>query len=142
MSWEKEVRGIEQRRQIAHELGGPEAVAKQHERGRLTVRERVAQLLDTGSFREQGPIAGYSETDEQGQFRSFIPANYVVGFGKIAGRPCVVGGEDFYPQGRLALVRRLSQERVGRRVGVSLPAAPHSLPRRRRWERPPREEQR
>ena len=28
MSWEKEVRGIEQRRQLAHELGGPEAVCQ------------------------------------------------------------------------------------------------------------------
>ena len=35
MSWEKEVQGIEQRRQLAQELGGPEAVAKQHERGRV-----------------------------------------------------------------------------------------------------------
>ena len=43
--------------------------------------------------REQGPIAGYSETDEQGQFRSFTPANYVVGFGKIReqGRPPLRG---------------------------------------------------
>ena len=100
-------------------LGGPEAVAKHHDRGRLTVRERVDQLLDADSFREQGPIAGYSETDEQGRLHSFTPANYVVGFGKIEGRLCVVGGEDFTPQGRLALVRRISQERVGRRVGVS-----------------------
>ena len=99
MSWEKEVQGIEQRRQLARALGGPEAVAKHHDRGRLTVRERVDQLLDTDSFREQGPIAGYSETDEQGRLCSFTPANYVVGFGKIAGRPCVVGGEDFTLKG-------------------------------------------
>ena len=73
-------------RQLAQELGGPEAVAKQHERGRLTIRERVDQLLDTDSFREQGPIAGSSETDEHGQLHSFSPANYVVGFGKINNR--------------------------------------------------------
>ena len=51
-------------------------------------------------------------------------------------------GRGLHPQGWLALVRRISQECVGRRAGVSLPAAPHSLPRRRRRECPAWEEQR
>ena len=99
MSWQKEVEGIELRRKLALEHGGPEAVKQQHARGRLTIRERCTGLTDDGSFREQGPIAGYSETDEEGRLRSFSPANYVLGFGKIAGRPCVVGGEDFTLRG-------------------------------------------
>ena len=99
MSWEKEVAGITQRKQLARELGGPDAIAKHHDRGRLTIRERVDQLVDPDSFREQGSIAGYSETDEQGELGSFTPANYVVGFAKINARPCVVGGEDFTLKG-------------------------------------------
>ena len=99
MSWKSEVDGIEQRRRRAGELGGAEAVAAQRERGRLTVRERIDRLLDAGSFREQGPIAGHSETDEDGSLRSFTPANYVLGLGKVDGRPCVVGGEDFTQRG-------------------------------------------
>ncbi|MCH2170336.1 propionyl-CoA carboxylase [Myxococcota bacterium] len=99
MSWKSEVEGIEQRRQRASEHGGAEAVAKQHELGRLTIRERVDALVDAGSFSEQGPIAGESETDENGNLQSFTPANYVLGMARVDGRPCVVGGEDFTQRG-------------------------------------------
>jgi acetyl-CoA carboxylase carboxyltransferase component len=99
MSWKPEVDGIEERRRRAEELGGAEAVATQHQRERLTVRERIGRLLDAGSFREQGPIAGHSETDENGALRSFAPANYVLGLGRVDGRPCVIGGEDFTQRG-------------------------------------------
>lgn len=99
MSWKPEVEGIEARRSRAQEHGGEEAVARQHERGRLTVRERVARILDPDSFREQGPIAGHSERDAEGRLVSFTPANYVLGIGRIDGRPCVVGGEDFTQRG-------------------------------------------
>ncbi len=99
MTWQKEIAGIQQRRQLAREQGGQEAVARQHAQGRLTIRERIAGLVDPDSFREQGPIAGHAETDEQGELRSFTPANYVLGFAKIDGRPCIVGGEDFTLRG-------------------------------------------
>jgi acetyl-CoA carboxylase carboxyltransferase component len=99
MSWQREVEGIEQRRTRAREQGGPEAVARQHAQGRLTIRERIAGLVDPASFREMGLVAGSSETDEQGELRAFTPANYVLGFAKIDGRPCVVGGEDFTVRG-------------------------------------------
>jgi len=99
VSWKDEVDGIEERRRAAQALGGPEAIAAQHAKGRLTVRERVALLLDPGSFQEQGPIAGHSEKDASGRLIAFTPANYVLGFGKIDGRPCVVGGEDFTQAG-------------------------------------------
>ncbi len=99
MRWKREVEGIERRRELALEQGGAEAVAAQHAQGRLTIRERIDGLLDPGSFREQGPIAGHSETDERGELTSFTPANYVLGFGRIDGRPIVVGGEDFTLKG-------------------------------------------
>lgn len=99
MSWQKEVEGIEQRRTLAQQLGGAEAVARHHAQGRLTIRERVAGLVDADSFREQGPIAGHSETDAHGELQSFTPGNYLLGFAQIDGRPCVVGGEDFTLRG-------------------------------------------
>jgi acetyl-CoA carboxylase carboxyltransferase component len=99
MSWQREVEGIEQRTQHALEQGGPEALAKQHAQGRLSVRERIDGLLDPGTFREQGPLAGHSERDAEGRLQSFTPANYVMGLGKIDGRPVVVGGEDFTLRG-------------------------------------------
>jgi len=99
MSWKREVEGIEERRRLAREHGGAEGVERQHQRGRLTVRERVDGLVDSGSFSEQGPIAGHAELDDAGQVASFTPGNYVLGLARIDGRPCVVGGEDFTLRG-------------------------------------------
>ena len=58
MSWKPEVDEIERRRARPREQGGADAVAKQHARGRATVRERIAALVDADSFREHGDVAG------------------------------------------------------------------------------------
>jgi acetyl-CoA carboxylase carboxyltransferase component len=99
MSWKEEVEGIGKRREQAEKLGGAEAVARQHERGRLTIRERIDALGDPGSFREEGPLAGHSELDDEGRLEAFTPGNYVLGIVRLDGRPCVVGGEDFTQRG-------------------------------------------
>ena len=54
MSWKPEVDEIKKRRELALAQGGADAVAKQHSQNRLTIRERVDQLLDPGSFEELG----------------------------------------------------------------------------------------
>ena len=99
MTWNDDVEQIKLRHSLAKEMGGEDSVAFHHARGKLTVRERVAALVDAGSFSEEGPQAGYSETDDTGKLNSFQPANYVVGLGKVDGRRCVVGGEDFTQRG-------------------------------------------
>ena len=99
MSWKPEVEGIEQRQRLAQAHGGEQAVAKQHALGRLTIRERIGALLDSESFAEQGPIAGHPEHSPAGELTGFTPANYVLGMGRIDGRPVVVGGEDFTQRG-------------------------------------------
>ncbi len=99
MSWRPEADEIERRRALAREMGGAEAVAKQHERGRLTVRERIDRLADAGSFYEHGPLAGHAERDAEGNLVAFSPANYVLGFARVDGRPVVMGGEDFTQRG-------------------------------------------
>ncbi|MDP6376851.1 MAG: carboxyl transferase domain-containing protein [Pseudomonadales bacterium] len=99
MSWEKEVRELERRRQLAKQQGGRDGIARQHAKGRLTIRERVDALLDEGSFREQGQATAIPDYDDNDELLGFVPANYVVGFGKIDGRRVVVGGEDFTLKG-------------------------------------------
>jgi acetyl-CoA carboxylase carboxyltransferase component len=99
MSWKPEVEEIEARREAARAMGGPEAVERQHARGRLTIRERLDRLVDDGSLEEQGPIAGETERDEEGRVSAFYPANYLLGLATIDGRPVVVGGEDFTQRG-------------------------------------------
>ena len=99
MSWEKEVAELERRRHLAKQQGGPEGVAKQHAKGRLTIRERIDELLDPGSFSEHGKATALPDYDENDEFTGYVPANYVVGFGRIDDRRVVVGGEDFTLKG-------------------------------------------
>jgi acetyl-CoA carboxylase carboxyltransferase component len=99
MSWKPEVDEVERRRELARELGGPEAVARRHAQGRLGVRERIEALVDAGSFQEWGGVAGEAQPDAEGRAVRFTPANVVVGVARIDGRPCVVGGDDFTIRG-------------------------------------------
>ena len=99
MSWKPEVDEIERRRALALGQGGEAAVAKQHSQNRLTLRERVDHLLDAGSFEELGPVAGTPVHNEAGDLVSYDPANFILGFGKVAGRRIIVGGEDFTMRG-------------------------------------------
>jgi acetyl-CoA carboxylase carboxyltransferase component len=99
MSWEKEAREIERMRALAAEQGGAEAVAKQHARGRLSVRERIESLADKGSFREQGGLAGAAERDASGELEAFQPSNAVIGTARIDARPVVICGDDFTVRG-------------------------------------------
>jgi acetyl-CoA carboxylase carboxyltransferase component len=94
MSWRAEAEEIHRRRALAQGCGGPEAVAKHHAEGKLTVRERIAAVLDTGSFREVGGLAGRAEYVDD-QLKRFEPAPYVMGIGRIDGRPVAIGGEDY-----------------------------------------------
>lgn len=95
MAWEREIAELHQRRELAKKQGGDEAVERQHAKGRLSLRERIDRLVDETSFREQGLGAGGSEYDENGNLKSFTPGNFLLGFARIDGRPCIVGGEDF-----------------------------------------------
>ncbi len=99
MTWNQEVEEILKRRALAAKQGGDDAIARQHAKGRLTIRERIDTLLDDGSFEEVGMGAGDAEIDEKGNIIHFSPANFVLGFGKIDGRRCIVGGEDFTLKG-------------------------------------------
>ena len=99
MSWKPELDEAERRRELALGHGGPEAVARQHQQGRLTVRERIQALADPESFQEWGGITGEAELDAEGRVRAFTPANVVAGVARIDGRPCVIGGDDFTLRG-------------------------------------------
>ncbi|WP_158966638.1 acyl-CoA carboxylase subunit beta [Chachezhania sediminis] len=99
MSWREEADRIRARREAATAQGGPEGVEKQHQKGRLTIRERIDAVLDPGSFDEVGRTAGDAEVGANEELLSFDPANFVLGFGTVGGRPVVVGGEDFTLRG-------------------------------------------
>lgn len=93
---------IRRREALAREMGGLQNIERQHSAGRLTVRERIDRLLDPGSFHEIGTLTGRAVYDQSGQLTSFTPSNFVVGSGRIDGRPIVVGGDDFTVRGGAA----------------------------------------
>src|SRR3990172_9734722 len=94
MVWEPEIEELKRRMELARQMGGPANVRRQHEGGKLTVRERMERRLDPGSFHETGALAGVA-TYENGTLAALRPANFVMGTGRIDGRRVVVGGEGF-----------------------------------------------
>ena len=98
MSWKAEADEIKQRHLWAEELGGEASVKRHHEQGRLTVRERIAGVLDRDTFQEVGKLTGTS-TYEAGQLQKVVPAPYIMGLGEINGRAVAIGGEDFTIRG-------------------------------------------
>ena len=79
----------------ALEGGGAERIAAQHARGKLTARERLALLLDDGSFQEIGALATHDQTDFGLADQRFPGDGVVAGFGKINGRRVAAFAQDF-----------------------------------------------
>lgn len=99
MVWQAEIEELRRREALARRMGGPDKVKRQHDAGRLTVRERIDRLVDGGSFHETGAIAGMAEYDENNNLKDFTPSNCVFGRARINGRPVVVVGDDFTVRG-------------------------------------------
>ena len=99
MGWEKEVEEVRRREALAKRMGGPEKVKRQHDGGKLTVRERVDRLLDPDSFQEIGGLAGWATYGADGELADFTPANLIFGRGRIGGRTIAVTGDDFTVRG-------------------------------------------
>ncbi|MFP4636439.1 MAG: acyl-CoA carboxylase subunit beta [Nitriliruptoraceae bacterium] len=86
---------LERRRAEAAAGGGEEAIAKQHERGKLTARERLDVLLDEGSFVETDAFAVHRTTGFGMEERRILGDGVVTGHGMIDGRRVCVFSQDF-----------------------------------------------
>src|SRR3546814_6311158 len=121
MSGEAEIAELRRREEFARRMGGPDKVKRQHDGGKLTVRERIDQLLDAGSFHEIGAIAGRAQYGADGELQDFSPTNFVFGRGRVDGRPVVVGGDDFTVRGGAADAAIWQKQEIGR-AHVELPS--------------------
>jgi acetyl-CoA carboxylase carboxyltransferase component len=115
MKMDELVKDLEARREQIRQMGGPSRVEKQHARGKLTARERLAQFFDDGVFFEVGmhgrPMGGGSGDD--------VPADAVIcGFGKVDGRMVCAAAYDFTVKG--GSIGQVGEEKVTRLRGMAL----------------------
>ena len=99
MDWQDELDELRRREALAQKLGGEDKIERQHNGGRLTVRERINEILDPGSFQEIGGLAGAYSYDDEGNLTSHSPTNCVMGRGMVDGRAVVISGDDFTVRG-------------------------------------------
>ena len=79
----------------AEQPSGPEAIAKQHARGKNTARERIDLLLDAGSFVEFDALAVHRSTAFGMEKKKPLGDGLVSGYGTVDGRPVAVYSQDF-----------------------------------------------
>ena len=90
---------LEEVRKNARMGGGEARVQTQHEKGKMTARERIQALLDEGSFQEVDGLMTLRQ-EEFGLAEKKTPGDsVVVGFGKIDGRMVGVFSQDFTVMG-------------------------------------------
>ena len=94
--WNKLLQELRDRTTTAQAMGGPDKIARQHQRGRLTARERIESMCDKHSFSEYGALAG---GNHPGGDPPLAGDGLVGGTGRIDGRTVVVLAEDFTVKG-------------------------------------------
>ncbi|MEZ4308646.1 MAG: acyl-CoA carboxylase subunit beta [Polyangiaceae bacterium] len=100
MNMRELVRDLEERQALVRQMGGPERVAKQHGRGKMTARERMAALFDDGVFFEVGMHGTQMGMSAGADGKDRPPADAVVcGFGKVDGRMVCCASYDFTVKG-------------------------------------------
>src|SRR5258706_4070655 len=109
------VKDLESRRERIRAMGGPDTIARQHDRGKLSARERLAAFFDDGVYFEVGmhgrPMALSGDTD--------VPADAVVcGFGKVDGRMACAAAYDFTVKG--GSIGMTGEEKVTRLRSMAL----------------------
>ncbi len=95
MAENNKIKHLEKRNLEAETGGGQERIKVQHEKGKMTARERILFLLDEGTFNEHGKFVTH-RSNHPDLTGTHIPGDGVVtGFGKIDGRPVCVFAQDF-----------------------------------------------
>lgn len=94
--WDNLLDQLAEKQSLAEGMGGPEKVAKQHAKGRLSARERIHLLFDPGTFSEIGALAG---GNHPGGHPPLAGDGIVGGTGKVHGHSVVTLAEDFTVKG-------------------------------------------
>jgi len=95
MSISEKFRLLEENNRMAELGGGEDRIKKQHDAGRSTARERIAELLDPNTFVEVDKFVTHRATDFDMDKQKFLGDGVVTGYGKIDGRLMYVFAQDF-----------------------------------------------
>ncbi len=95
MSFEDSTKKLEAQKAAIKEMGGAEAVKRQHQAGKLTARERLDLLFDPGTFVELGILAHHQSTHPDMAGRETPADGCITGYGKINGRLAACAAYDF-----------------------------------------------
>lgn len=91
----EKIERLESMNEKALEGGGKDRIDKQHEKGKLTARERIDLLLDKGSFQEIGKFVTHRSTDFGMEKQKILGDGVITGYGTIEGRTVYVFSQDF-----------------------------------------------
>lgn len=89
------IKALEEKIALAKLGGGENRIAKQHEKKKLTARERVEYLLDEGSFEEIGMLVTHRTTDFGMEKELYYGDGVITGYGTINNRMVYVFAQDF-----------------------------------------------
>ena len=92
---QEKIKELVERRASARMGGGQKRIDAQHQKGKLTARERIAMLLDEGSFEEFDMFVQHSCTNFGMEKTRFDGDGVVTGMGTIDGRLVYVSAQDF-----------------------------------------------
>ena len=95
MSIENKSKLLNEMREKAREGGGIERVQKQHDKGKLSARERIEILLDKNSFVEMDMYVTHRCNDFGMEEKKFLTDGVVTGYGTIDSRKVMVFSQDF-----------------------------------------------
>jgi len=126
---------VHSRRDKAKLGGGEEKIALQHERGKLTARERIDLLCDPGTFVEMG-IHGQPHFAQRAMEGRDAPADGVItGWGDVDGRRCCIAAYDFTVMaGSMGMTGELKVGRLRASRRRPAPSSPgRGISSRRRW---------
>ena len=90
----EKIQELIERREKARMGGGEKAIAKQHEKGKFTARERINMLLDEGSFEELDMFVQHRCTNFGMEKKTYDGDGVVTGFGTVGGRLVYVFAQD------------------------------------------------
>ena len=99
MGIEDKINQLNDMRRRAQAGGGEKRVESQHKRGKLTARERIELLFDSGTFEEIAPFVVHECSEFGMDQQKFVGDSVVTGYGRINGRQAFVFSQDFTVSG-------------------------------------------